>query len=176
MTDRLFKFGSFEDEIMKSMETTLVKYQKDQMYSHDKLAKAIDHLSAAAEIFDDTGFNKEAEALTKFIEKIAAGSPMDWLRSQPVPEKRLDKDIITDTLAELPEAEEFEEPFEEAPSFRSNQLKELFKDVKGPHIPARQVDDEELTSLDIPARENELGEDPLAELKAAFRNLKKKVI
>lgn len=164
MTDRLFKFGSFEDEIMKSMETTLVKYQKDQMYSHDKLAKAVDHLSAAAEIFDDTGFNKEAELLTRFIEKIAH-------------DERLSPTIVSDTLAEMPESEEeFSEPFEEAPSFRSNQLKDLFKDVKGPHIPAREIDDEELTSLDIPARESEFEEDPLAELKAAFRNLKKKVI
>ncbi len=71
MTDRLFKFGSVEDEIMKSMETTLVKYQKDQMYGHEKLAKAVDHLNAAAEIFDNTGFNKEAEFITKLIEKIA---------------------------------------------------------------------------------------------------------
>lgn len=73
MTDRLFKFGSLEDEIMKSMETTLVKYQKDQMYGHEKLAKAVDHLSAAAEIFDDTGFSKEAEFVTRLIEKIASG-------------------------------------------------------------------------------------------------------
>lgn len=164
MTDRLFKFGSLEDEIMKSMETTLVKYQKDQMYSHEKLAKAIDHLSAAAEIFDDTGFSKEAEVLTRFIEKLAH-------------EERLSPTIITDTLAEMPDTEEFEEPFEETPSFRSNQLKDLFKgQEKGPHIPARQVDEEELTSLDIPARESELEEFSLDDLKAALRNLKKKVI
>lgn len=73
MTDRLFKFGSLEEEIMKSMETTLVKYQKDQMYGHEKLAKAVDHLSAAAEIFDDTGFSREAEFVTRLIEKIASG-------------------------------------------------------------------------------------------------------
>lgn len=73
MTDRLFKFGSLEDEIMKSMETSLVKYQKDQLFGHEKLAKAVDHLSAAAEIFDDTGFSKEAEFVTRLIEKIAHG-------------------------------------------------------------------------------------------------------
>jgi len=72
MTDRLFKFGSLEEEIMKSMETSLVKVQRSLM-GHEKLAKAVDHLNAAAEIFDDSGFNKEAEVVTRLIEKIAHG-------------------------------------------------------------------------------------------------------
>jgi hypothetical protein len=70
MTDRLFKFGSLEDEIMKSMETSLVKVQRS-LIGHEKLSKAVDHLNAAAEIFDDSGFSKEAEFVTRLIEKLA---------------------------------------------------------------------------------------------------------
>ncbi len=123
MTDRLFKFGSVEDEIMKSMETTLVKYQKDQMYGHEKLAKAVDHLNAAAEIFDNTGFNKEAEFITKLIEKIAnhgvsnvgdlIEKTLPHHRKSPVDkvvEEELNKQDIEDLInARDPYKNEFEE-------------------------------------------------------------------
>ena len=69
MTDRLFKFGSFEDELMKGMEKQLSSVQKDRKIS--KVAKAFDYLSSAAELFDDAGRTKEAEVITKLIEKFA---------------------------------------------------------------------------------------------------------
>lgn len=152
MTDRLFKYGSLEDEIMKSMETTLVKYQKDAMYGHEKLGKAVDHLAAAAEIFDDTGFNKEAEVLTKLIEKIAHESksfeedPTDLIGNSIEEEvaglnnpinKSIDEELNKEEIAEL---------------MRSLEPKSEYDDMVGG-----------------------LHEDPLAELKAAFRNFKKKV-
>jgi len=69
MTDRLFKFGSLEDELMKGMENKLSDVQKPQKIS--KVAKAFDYLSTAAELFDDAGRTKEAEVITKLIEKLA---------------------------------------------------------------------------------------------------------
>lgn len=72
MTDRLFKFGSLEDELMKGMENKLSDVQKPQKIS--KVAKAFDYLSTAAELFDDAGRTKEAEVITKLIEKLARES------------------------------------------------------------------------------------------------------
>jgi hypothetical protein len=161
MTDRLFKFGSFEDEIMKSMETTLVKYQKDQMYSHEKLAKAVDHLSAAAEIFDDTGFSKEAEALTKLIEKIAhdpsSGGSFDDRAFEESP-----TDIIHEDIDQ--EVGHLKHPINKSISEELNksEIEELMESLK----PKSEFDD----------MVGGLHEDPLAELKAAFTNFKKKVI
>lgn len=74
MTDRLFKFGSVEQELMKSMEKTLVKNQKNEAFHHDKFSKAVDLLNSAAALFDNAGFNKEAEVITTLIEKLANGS------------------------------------------------------------------------------------------------------
>lgn len=158
MTDRLFKFGSFEDEIMKSMETTLVKYQKDQMYSHEKLGKAIDHLSAAAEIFDDTGFNKEAEALTKFIEKIAH-------EKGGLDSKLIDEEL---TGVESGGGSELEELM--------NQLQK--EDLSNPADKKYKPEfDDMVSSLHDPELSDpRFPPDPLVDLKRAFNNLKKKVI
>lgn len=143
MTDRLFKFGSFEEEIMKSMENTLVKYQKDQMYSHEKLAKAVDHLNAAAEIFDDTGFNKESEFITKLIEKIAhGGSHIHKMIEESLPphskspvnnllEEELSKQEIEDILNKGDKSPA--EPFSKSPSFMPPNLEdEEFEELFDP--------------------------------------------
>lgn len=67
-----FKIGSFEEELAKGMEQKLVSRQTENQFSIDRLAKAVDFLNAASQIFDDTGFYAEAEVLTQMLEKIAA--------------------------------------------------------------------------------------------------------
>lgn len=76
----MFKIGSFEAEIAKSMadhlatnsearKTDIVKTA--QLVQSTKLSKAVDCLNQAAELFDGCGFNQTAELLTKLIEKMA---------------------------------------------------------------------------------------------------------
>lgn len=72
MGTKMFKIGSFEEELAKGMEQKLVSRQTENQFSIDRLAKAVDFLNAASQIFDDTGFYAEAEVLTQMLEKIAA--------------------------------------------------------------------------------------------------------
>jgi hypothetical protein len=68
----MFKLSNFEKELASSMQENLVSNQLDNKYSFDRIAKAIDLLHSAAEIFDDTGFHVEAEVITLMLEKIAS--------------------------------------------------------------------------------------------------------
>lgn len=68
----MFKIGSFEEELAKGMEQKLVARQTENQFSFDRIAKAVDFLNAASQIFDDTGFYAEAEVLTQLLEKIAS--------------------------------------------------------------------------------------------------------
>jgi hypothetical protein len=68
---KMFKMGSFEEELAKGMETKLVSRQNENQFSFDRIAKAVDFINAASQIFDDTGFYTEAEVLTKMLERIA---------------------------------------------------------------------------------------------------------
>lgn len=63
----MFKSSSIEDELLDSMERELVASQLEEQHGFNKLAKAIDHLNAAADIFDQSGMSKEAEELTKIL-------------------------------------------------------------------------------------------------------------
>jgi hypothetical protein len=67
----MFKLGSFEGELAKGMETKLIARQTENQFSLDRIAKAVDFLNAASQIFDDTGFYAEAEVLTSMLERIA---------------------------------------------------------------------------------------------------------
>jgi hypothetical protein len=60
----MYKQGSFEDEIYRSMETTLVKTQTENRHGLNKLAKAADLLNTAAAIFEKAGMYQEAQAIT----------------------------------------------------------------------------------------------------------------
>lgn len=65
------KDASFEIE--QSMERALVANAVDKRTeSLDKLAQAMEHLNAVAEIFDDVGLRKYAEATTQLLESLAA--------------------------------------------------------------------------------------------------------
>jgi len=112
MTHKLFKFGSVEDELMASMEASLVKNQKDMAFGHDKLIKAVDHLSAAAEIFDNTGFGKEAEIITRLIEKIAQDKSVGELIEEelgaqlhPI-NKMIEEDLVKKEIDDLIQSEQ----------------------------------------------------------------------
>lgn len=144
MTDRLFKFGSLEDEIMKSMETSLVKNQHNKIFGHEKLAKAVDHLNAAAEIFDDTGFSKAAEAVTRLIEKLAdEKANLGGLIEESLSEK--DESPINKLIEEELNKKEVEDLIESREPYKS----EYDEMVGGLH------------------------EDPLADLKASLSGKKK---
>ena len=66
----MFKLGSFENELMSSMAVNLAKDAEEQ-YQINKVAKAIDYLNAAADIFDKSGMYKEADEITRIMGSIA---------------------------------------------------------------------------------------------------------
>lgn len=67
----MFKQGSFEDEIYRSMEKTLVSHQVENKHGFNKLAKAADLLNTAANIFDRAGMSKESAEVTKVLQSMA---------------------------------------------------------------------------------------------------------
>lgn len=67
----MFKLGSFEEELVSSMERGLLSNQAENKFSVDKLTKVADYLSAAAELLDDTGYVAEANMVTKVLAKLA---------------------------------------------------------------------------------------------------------
>lgn len=71
MGTKMFKLGSFEEELYSSMKKSLVSNQLENKYSLDKLSKAADYISDAAELLDDTGFKVEADMLTAVLKRLA---------------------------------------------------------------------------------------------------------
>lgn len=67
----MFKQGSVEDEIFRSMETSLVKNQVEDRHGFDKLAKAADLLSIAAEIFDNAGMFQESDEIAEILKSLS---------------------------------------------------------------------------------------------------------
>jgi hypothetical protein len=69
----MFKQGnSFEDEIFRSMENTLVKNQTEQnTHGLSRVAKAVDFLNDAAAIFERAGMTQEAEMITGILAGLA---------------------------------------------------------------------------------------------------------
>ena len=63
--------GSVEDEIYRSMESTLVKNQVEDRHGLNKLAKAADLLSLAAEIFDQAGMYQESAEITEILKSLS---------------------------------------------------------------------------------------------------------
>jgi hypothetical protein len=72
----MYKQGSFEDELYRSMETTLVKNQTENSHGFNKLAKAADLLNTAAVIFDQAGMYRESEEVTKVLQSMAVDQLM----------------------------------------------------------------------------------------------------
>ena len=68
----MFKIGSFENEILESMERSLVANQTEESNGFSKLAKAADFLNNAASIFDQAGMHKEASEVTAVLKSLTA--------------------------------------------------------------------------------------------------------
>jgi hypothetical protein len=68
----MFKISSFEQELMEGMSQKLIQNESEDSYSYNKIAKVADYLNAAAELLDDTGMYKEAEAVTRLLESFAS--------------------------------------------------------------------------------------------------------
>lgn len=66
----MFKQGSFEDEIYRSMEKTLVNNQVEQSHGFSRLAKAVDLLNTAASIFEQAGMQEEAAEVTDLLQSL----------------------------------------------------------------------------------------------------------
>lgn len=71
MSDKLFDSKHFEDEIYRSMETTLIKNQVEDRHGFNKLVKAADLLKTAAEIFDKAGLLQESEEITEILKSLS---------------------------------------------------------------------------------------------------------
>lgn len=67
----MFKIGSFENEILDSMEKNLTSNKVESKYQFNKLIKAADYLNSAAEIFDKAGMHKEAAEITEILYDLA---------------------------------------------------------------------------------------------------------
>ena len=67
----MFKSGSIENELIRSMETTLVSNQLEKQHNFNKIAKAFDYLNAAADIFDKAGLQKESKEVEKVLQVLA---------------------------------------------------------------------------------------------------------
>lgn len=63
----MFKSGSIENEIMKSMEKHLISNKLENQFGFNKISRALDYLNAAANIFDKCGFAKEAQEITSLL-------------------------------------------------------------------------------------------------------------
>lgn len=84
----MFKKADISAEIASSMESQLVSNALDKRAEQmNKFAKALDCLNVAAEIFDDLGLRKEAEATTSFLEVLAGKKK----KKKPVSSKKKSK-------------------------------------------------------------------------------------
>lgn len=66
----MFKTASTESEILRSMEQNLAKSQVETEHGFNKLAQAVDLLSAAAAIFDQAGMHQEADSVTEILQAL----------------------------------------------------------------------------------------------------------
>jgi hypothetical protein len=98
----MFKSGSIADELMHSMEKQLVVNQVEEQHKFNKLARAIDYLNAAANIFDKAGLNQESEDVINVIEDMSSkdASSDSWQDKMTggLADKKKPKDFDSDAL------------------------------------------------------------------------------
>ena len=71
--NQMFIRKNASSEIEDLMESHLITHAVEKKEEHlNKFAKAIDYLNSVAELFDEIGLTKEAEAATTFLEIVAA--------------------------------------------------------------------------------------------------------
>lgn len=82
----MYKIGSFEQEIMKSMEKQLVSSNVETDHGFNKLAKAADFLNAAAAIFERAGLHQTALEISEVLNNLAkaAAAPPEPVKSKKV--------------------------------------------------------------------------------------------
>ena len=97
MGTKMFKIGSFEEEIASGMSKTLFSNQLENKYSFDRLAKAADYIGAAAELLDDTGFASQAQALMVVLKSLAGKKTLN-VQAQIV-EELPEEDVILEPNA-----------------------------------------------------------------------------
>lgn len=66
----MYKSGSFEDEIYRSMEKQLVAKQVEDKHGFNKLAKAADYLNSAAQVFENAGLHQQAKEITEVLQDL----------------------------------------------------------------------------------------------------------
>lgn len=67
----MFKVGSLEKELYRSMEKQLMNNQLENKYSFSKISKAVDCLNMAADIFERAGMCKEASEIIQIIKTLS---------------------------------------------------------------------------------------------------------
>ena len=66
----MFKLGSFEEELYKSMEKQLVSNQAETKYGFNKLAKVFELLKTASDIFDDANMLDESKQVDSVLNNL----------------------------------------------------------------------------------------------------------
>lgn len=68
----MFKQASVADELLRSMEKTLVKNQAEKnTHQLTRLAQAVDYLNDAAAIFERAGMTEEADLITDVLQALS---------------------------------------------------------------------------------------------------------
>lgn len=69
----MFKLGNLESELFDSMNSNLKSKEIESEFKFDKLAKVIDLLNLASEIFENENLMKESNEITNIIEDLSKG-------------------------------------------------------------------------------------------------------
>ncbi len=86
----MFKYKSAAEDIAKVMQENLVSSAVEESGGFNKIAKALDHLNAAADLFDDAGLLAEAEILTYLLESLAAKKDSEKSKNSKDPKNSKD--------------------------------------------------------------------------------------
>lgn len=71
----MFKRGSIEDELMRSMEKELVSNKLESQHGFNKIARAVDHLNAAANLFDKAGMGDISDSIMEALNSVIKSLP-----------------------------------------------------------------------------------------------------
>lgn len=67
----MFKQASFEDEIFRSMQKQLVGNQVEQQHGFNKLARAMEYLQAASDIFQNAEMGEVSQDIDQVLQSLA---------------------------------------------------------------------------------------------------------
>lgn len=165
----MFKTNSFENELYKAMEKHLVANQVEDNHSFKKLAKAIDYLNNAADLFENAGLYTEAAEVVEILESFAGKkSKTKSSKSKPAKHKTkkpvkhlslLENDESIEDITH-PEAEtveyEFDSPIadivvvEETPTSKFERpimVTPEIEDTVGAFYPKTEIDEEGIKNI-----------------------------